>query len=65
MSNFTRAAYHPKEKVVRAACYIDDHFGPHEYGVLFPGDPHVYRVDECDIPTDVVFVPKPVEKPRT
>ena len=37
MSNYTRAAYHPKEKVVRAANWLDDHFGKHEYGVSFPG----------------------------
>ena len=62
MSNFTRAAYHPKEKVVRAAHFIDDHFGHHGYGVKFPGDPHVYRADETIIPLDVVFVVKPEEK---
>ena len=58
MSNFTRAAYHPKERVVRAAAYLDDHFGHHEYGVQFPGDAHVYKPDETAIPLDVVFVPK-------
>ena len=29
MSNFTQPAYHPKEKVVRAANFLDDYFGPH------------------------------------
>lgn len=62
MSNFVRAAYHPKEKVVRAASYLDDHFGPHEYGVRFSGDTHVYRPRETDIPLDIVFIPKPDEK---
>ena len=62
MSNFTKPAYHPKEKVVRAANYMDDHFGHHQYGVRFPGDEHVYRPAETDIPLDVVFVPKPDEK---
>ena len=57
MSNFARAAYHPKEKVVRAAIWIDDHFGRHEYGVSFDGDQHVYRPEETSIPLDVVFVP--------
>ena len=58
MSNFTRAAYHPKEKVVRAAIYLDDHFGQHEFGVMFSGDPHVYKPRETDIPLDVVFAPR-------
>jgi len=62
MSNFTRAAYHPKEKVIRAAMYVDDYFGHHEYGVRFPGDAHVYRPHETDIPLDVLFVPKPINK---
>ncbi len=62
MSNFTRAAYHPKEKVVRAASYLDDYFGPHQYGVQFSGDPNVYKPKETDIPLDVVFVPKPDSK---
>ena len=58
MSNFTRAAYHPKEKVIRAANWLDNHFGPYSYGVSFPGDPHVYRPEETQIPLGVVFVPK-------
>ena len=58
MSNFTRAAYHPKERVVRAALWLDDHFGHYEYGVSFPGDEHVYKPAECEIPLDVVFEPK-------
>lgn len=62
MSNFLRAAYHPKEKVVRRAYWLDDHFGPHEYGVSFPDDPHVYKPEETEIPLDVVFVPDPQER---
>lgn len=58
MSNFTRPSYHPKEKVVRAATWLDDYFGPHQYGVRFPGDDHVYMPEETDIPSDVVFVPQ-------
>ena len=58
MSNYTRSAYHPKEKVVRAAIWLDDHFGPHQYGVSFQGDEHVYKPQETEIPLDVVFVPK-------
>lgn len=58
MSNFTQPAYHPKEKVIREASFLDDYFGPHEYGVSFPNDPHVYKDHETRIPRDVVFVPK-------
>jgi len=59
MSNFTKAAYHPTEKVVRAAHYVDDHFGKHQYGVMFDGDhSRVYKPDEVEIPVDVIFVPK-------
>ena len=63
MSNFTHAAYNPSEKVVRAADFMDDYFGPHQYGVRFPDDPAVYRDYETRIPLDKVFVLKesPVE----
>jgi len=57
MSNFPRAAYHPKEKVVRAAMFVDDYFGQHEYGVCFLGDEHVYKPAEVEIPLDIVFIP--------
>ena len=46
---------------MRAAAYLDDHFGPHRYGVQFPGDKYVYKADETEIPLDVVFVPRPTE----
>jgi hypothetical protein len=57
MSNFTRAAYNPKERVVRAAAWLDNHFGPHRYGIAFDGDPVVYQPSQVEIPLDVVFVP--------
>lgn len=62
MSNFTQPAYHPREKTVRAANFLDDYFGRHEYGVQFPGDQHVYKHHETRIPLDVVFVPKPTKE---
>jgi hypothetical protein len=62
VSNFTGPAYHPKEKTVRAASFMDDYFGKHEYGVRFSGDHHVYKEHETRIPLDVVFVPKPTDK---
>lgn len=58
MSTFCAAAYHPKEKVIRKALWIDDYFAPHEYGISFDGDDFVYRPNEVKIPTDVVFVPE-------
>lgn len=62
MSNFIQPAYHPVEKVVRAAHFLDNHFGHHQYGVQFPGDAHVFKRAETDIPLDVVFVPKPTDE---
>ncbi len=58
MSNFTQIAWNPREKVARAAHWIDNHFGSHRYGVSFAGDPHVYRPDEVEIPLDMVLVPR-------
>lgn len=58
MSNFVRAAYHPEEKVIRAAYFLDDYFGQHRYGVGFEGDPMVYPIRDCEIPLDKVFVEK-------
>lgn len=65
MSNYTQPAYHPLEKVIRAAHYLDDHFGKHEYGVQFPGDDHIFRIEETTIPLDMVFVPAPTRGPVT
>ncbi len=58
MSNFTRVAWNPKERVARVASYLDDYFGKHQYGVRFDGDKQVYRPDEVEIPVDLVLVPK-------
>jgi hypothetical protein len=58
VSNYIAPAYHPKEQTIRAAEQLDNYFGPHEYGVKFPGDAHIYTADETRIPRDVVFVPK-------
>ena len=55
MSNFYRAAYHPKEKLVRTAYFRDDYFGRHRYGVSFTGDDHVYKPHEVEIPVNTVF----------
>lgn len=58
MSNYARVAWNPKEHVARAALWIDNHFGPHRYGVRFEGDDHVYRPEEVEIPVELVLVPR-------
>lgn len=59
MSNFTRAAYHPVEKCVRAAAWLDNHFGPHQYGVRFSGrQDEVFKPSEVEVPLDTIFVPR-------
>lgn len=35
MSNFTRKTYNPKTGVYEDADWIDNYFGPHEYGVKY------------------------------
>jgi hypothetical protein len=37
---------------------MDNHFGRHQYGVAFNGDPHVYHPADVEIPLDLVLVPK-------
>jgi len=58
MSNFSRAAYYPEQKVVPAAIWLDDYFGRHQYGVQFDAGGKVYRPREVEIPLDVVFEEK-------
>jgi len=60
MSNYVRAAYHPPTNTVRAAHWMDDYFGKHQYGVRFDDteDNTVYRPDDVHIPVDKVFVEK-------
>lgn len=58
MSNYSRSAWNPKERVVRAAMWMDDYFGKHQYGVAFEGDPAVYKPEEVEIPLDLIFVPE-------
>lgn len=60
MSNFTRVSWHPVERVARAASYLDNYFGRHQYGVRFDGDEKVYRSNEVEIPIDLRLVPEEV-----
>lgn len=43
MSNFTRKTYNPQTGAYEDADWIDNYFGPHEYGVRF-ADGKVYSV---------------------
>lgn len=56
MSNFSRIAWNPRERVARAAIWMDNYFGHYEYGVSFDGDDKVYRPNEVEIPIDLVLV---------
>lgn len=47
MSNFIRPAFDPVAGVVRDATWIDDYFGPHQYGVQFDAGGPVYRPDQA------------------
>lgn len=58
MSNFTRVAWNPRERVARAANWLDDYFGRHQYGVKFDGDDKVYRPEEVEIPLELVLEPR-------
>ena len=48
MSNFVASAFHPKTGKLEQASWCDNHFGQHEYGVLFPGDPEYYPSWQCE-----------------
>lgn len=48
MSNFNEIARNPATGIVEMAYWIDNHFGPHRYGVRFL-DGTVWRPEEVDI----------------
>ncbi len=58
MSDLFKSAWNPREKVVRAAIWMDDYFGRHQYGVAFDGDSRIYKPEDVEIPIDLVLVPK-------
>lgn len=45
MSNFGAWATNPATGLVEIATYIDNHFGPHRYGVRF-GDGSIYPAED-------------------
>ena len=52
MSSFTRKTKHPVTGRIQQADWIDDYFGPHEYGIKFP-DGKVFtqkEVKDCTYP---------------
>ncbi len=62
MSNFSRVAWHPKERRARLANWMDNYFDHYVYGVQFPGDSHVYKINEVEFPTDLILVPETKEE---
>ena len=62
MSNYSRAAYHPPTNTVRTAYWMDDYFGKHRYGVMFPNEERVYKPSEVEIPLGKIFEEKKDEK---
>lgn len=41
MSNYYKQTVHPKTDKWENALWIDNHFGPYQYGVQFPSEPNV------------------------
>lgn len=48
MSDFYQTAKHPKTGEVELAQWIDDYFGPHQYGVRFQ-DGTVFHADRIEL----------------
>lgn len=42
MSNYYATEEHPLTGRKERAAFLDDHFGPHRYGVHFPSDDQIY-----------------------
>ena len=49
MSNFKKITRHPVTGLLKIAEWLDDYFGPHEYGVRFEGNTKVYREEDVDV----------------
>lgn len=59
MSNFIQTTKHPKTGKIEPATWLDDYFGPHQYGVKFSD--HIYQ--ERDLPKfSKIFLEKPESK---
>lgn len=56
MSSFYQAAFHPHERRIRKAMWLDDYFGRHRYGVRFDEGGPVFSPEDVAIPLDRVFV---------
>lgn len=46
MSSYQRQTIHPLTGQAERAEWLDDYFGSHSYGVLFPSDNKVFKADE-------------------
>ncbi|MES2224174.1 MAG: hypothetical protein V4469_04555 [Patescibacteria group bacterium] len=52
MSSYKNETKHPETGKWEIADWIDDHFGSHKYGVVFPSKPDVfYNPEEIDLKT--------------
>lgn len=49
MSSYYDDAFHPEEGIVRRAFWIDDFFGPHQYGIRFDDNGPVFRPSEVGL----------------
>lgn len=52
MSSYFKNTKHPKTGEWQTAMWLDDYFGPHRYGVLFPGDEKYYSPLEYILETE-------------
>jgi len=52
MSSYQKQTKHPITGVAERAEWLDDYFGQHNYGVRFPSDGKVFRVDEFNWSTN-------------
>jgi hypothetical protein len=64
MSSFTRITRNPRTGEFEEAEWLDDHFGPHHYGVRFPsGEIFNQRDHAWQFPRERYTLPVPEEKP--
>jgi hypothetical protein len=57
MSNYYAKAYNPKTQIIEEAEWLDNHFGPHLYGIKF-GDGNIWPQDECGMAAMAIALAK-------
>lgn len=66
MSTYNKQTVHPETKAIENATWLDDAFGSHSYGVIFPSDGKMFKADEFDWrenPATMAKEGKPVQNP--